>query len=101
RTVDGGVTGNIQELPPGTDTRNLGDVITDIKIVDNTRTDSETVRYIARVKVGDTLTPDLVPLVTERLLTVGLFKDVNVSWQDAVPGSRGGVRLVISAKDKL
>src|ERR1700729_3526163 len=48
-TVDGGATGNIKTLdvPPGTDTHNLGDVITDVKIVDNTRTDSETVRYIA------------------------------------------------------
>ncbi len=102
-TVDGGTTGNIKTLavPPGTDAHNLGDVITDVKIVDNTRTDSETVRYIAGVKVGDTLTAELVTLVTERLLTVGLFKDVNVAWEDAVPGSRGGVRLIISARDKL
>ena len=42
-------------LPKGaltSDTRNIGDVITDIKIVDNTRTDSETVRYIAGVKTA-------------------------------------------------
>ncbi|HEY2747563.1 MAG TPA: hypothetical protein VGL86_23240, partial [Polyangia bacterium] len=97
---DGG-TGNIKTIAPGSDNRNIGDVITDIKVVDNTRTDSETVRYIAGVKVGEILTNDLVTLVTERLLTVGLFKDVNVAWEDAVPGARAGVRLVISAKDKL
>ena len=41
------------QLPKGTitgDTRGLGEIITDVKIVDNTRTDSETVRYIAGVK---------------------------------------------------
>jgi outer membrane protein assembly factor BamA len=91
-------------LPKGTlvnDVKGIGDVITDVKIVDNTRTDSETVRYIAGVKTGELLTNELVEEVRERLLTVGLFKEVNVSWEAAVPGAAAGVRLVISAHDKL
>ena len=92
------------QLPKGTitsSTAGLGQLITDIKIVDNTRTDSETVRYIAGVKPGEILTNDLITQVTERLLTVGLFKDVNLTWEDAIPGGNAGVRLIIHAKDKL
>src|SRR5262249_20141107 len=81
--VPAGKTLDQVQLPRGTITNGaggIGDVITDVKIVDNTRTDSETVRYIAGVKTGDILTNELVAEVRERLLTVGLFKDVNVSW---------------------
>jgi outer membrane protein assembly factor BamA len=92
------------QLPKGTitdNTRGFGEIITDVKIVDNSRTDAETVRYIAGVKPGEILTPELVQQTTERLLTVGLFREVNVTWEAAIPGGNAGVRLIISAKDKL
>jgi len=106
KTIDvpAGKTLDQVQLPKGTitsDGKGIGEVIVDVKIVDNTRTDSETVRYIAGVKPGEILTQDLIKEVSERLLTVGLFKDVNVYWESAVPGGGGGVRLIISAKDKL
>jgi hypothetical protein len=58
KTIDvpAGKTLDQVQLPAGTltsDVKNIGDVITDVKVVDNTRTDSETVRYIAGVKTGD------------------------------------------------
>jgi outer membrane protein assembly factor BamA len=106
---DGGMTEvkvpagtSINEVkPPGaiTDTRaGMGQVITEIKIVDNTKTDRNTVEYLAHVRVGEILTPELVEQVRQNLLSVGLFKDVGISWE---PASGAGVRLVISAKDKL
>ena len=103
--VPAGKTFDQVALPKGTitsaDSRGIGDVITDVKVVDNTRTDSETVRYIAGVKPGEILTADLVEQVKERLLTVGLFKDVNVYWEPSVPGASAGQRLVLSVHDKL
>ncbi|HEY2745603.1 MAG TPA: POTRA domain-containing protein, partial [Polyangia bacterium] len=106
KTIDvpAGKTLDQVELPKGTitsDGKGIGDVITDIKVVDNTRTDSETIRYIAGVKPGEILTQELVTEVRERLLTVGLFKDVNITWEPAVAGGNAGVRLILGAKDKL
>ncbi|HEX6837668.1 MAG TPA: BamA/TamA family outer membrane protein, partial [Polyangia bacterium] len=106
KTIDvpAGKTLDQVQVPKGVitnDAKGIGDVITDVKVVDNTRTDSETVRYIAGVKPGDILTNELVTEVRERLLTVGLFKDVNVSWEPAVPGGNAGQRLILSARDKL
>ena len=65
------------------------------------KTDTKTVEYIAGVKLGEVLTPELIDQVRERLLTVGLFKDVNINWEPAVPGGNAGVRLILGAKDKL
>jgi len=106
KTIDvpAGKTLDQVQLPKGTitsDGKGIGEVIVDVKIVDNTRTDSETVRYIAGVKPGEILTQELVTEVRERLLTVGLFKDVNITWEPAVPGGNAGVRLILGAKDKL
>jgi outer membrane protein assembly factor BamA len=106
RTIDGPAGKSFDQvtLPRGvltSDQKNIGDVITDIKVIDNSRTDAETVRYIAGVKIGMFLTLDLVEQARLRLLTVGLFKDVNIAWEEAFPGHNAGVRLIISAKDKL
>jgi hypothetical protein len=106
KTIDvpAGKTIDQVALPKGTitsDAKGLGQIITDVRVVDNTRTDSETVRYIAGVKPGEILTQELVTEVRERLLTVGLFKDVNITWEPAVPGGNAGVRLILGAKDKL
>jgi outer membrane protein assembly factor BamA len=83
------------------DAKGIGQPITDIKIVDNTRTDRATIEYIAGIKRGEVLTMDLVDTARVRLLTSGLFKDVNLYWEQSVPGVEAGVRLVISARDKL
>jgi outer membrane protein assembly factor BamA len=96
----------MQEVKPGSDVarmlsdprKGMGEVITEIRIIDNTKTDVNTVEYLANVKVGQLLTPELVELVRQNLLSAGLFKDVLVYWEPA-PGA--GVRLIISAKDKL
>jgi outer membrane protein insertion porin family len=106
KTIDvpPGKTFDQVELPRGTltsDVKGIGEIISDVKVVDNTRTDAETVRYIAGVKPGEILTNELVEQVKERLLTVGLFKDVNVFWEPAIPGASAGIRLVLSVHDKL
>jgi outer membrane protein insertion porin family len=75
----------------------IGEEITDVRILDNQRTEESTVRSIAGVSIGDTLQADTLDLVRERLNTTGLFADVNVWWEPH--GS--GVRINISVKDKF
>jgi len=75
----------------------IGEVITDVRILDNQRTEETTVRSIAGVVIGDTLQSDTLDTVRERLNTTGLFADVNVWWEPH--GS--GVRINISVKDKF
>jgi outer membrane protein assembly factor BamA len=87
----------IESIPLSAYQRGIGERIVAIRIVDNTRTDANTVEYLANVKVGEVLSSELVERVKTHLLSVGLFKDVGVYWETA----EGGVRLIISAKDKL
>jgi outer membrane protein assembly factor BamA len=75
----------------------VGEQITDVRVLDNQRTEESTVRSIAGVSIGDTLEADTLDLVRERLNTTGLFADVNVWWEPH--GS--GVRVNISVKDKF
>ncbi len=75
----------------------IGEEITDVRILDNMRTEESTVRSIAGVTIGDTLQSDTLDVVRERLNTTGLFADVNVWWEPH--GS--GVRINISVKDKF
>jgi outer membrane protein insertion porin family len=75
----------------------IGEQITDVRILDNQRTEETTVRSIAGVVIGDTLQSDTLDTVRERLNTTGLFADVNVWWEPH--GS--GVRINISVKDKF
>jgi outer membrane protein assembly factor BamA len=74
-----------------------GQIVTAIKVVDNAKTDSNTIEYLAGVKIGDTLSEELVATAKIRLQSSGLFKDVQITW-DGSP--LGGARLIISAKDK-
>jgi hypothetical protein len=90
----------VSMLRPGAK-RGLGERIVEIKVVDNTKTDAVTIEYLANVKVGETLTPDVVDRVRTNLLSIGLFKDVSVYWEEIGGAGGFGVRLVISAKDKL
>jgi outer membrane protein assembly factor BamA len=75
----------------------VGEQITDVRVLDNQRTEESTVRSIAGLSIGDTLEADTLDTVRERLNTTGLFADVNVWWE--AQGS--GVRVNISVKDKF
>jgi outer membrane protein insertion porin family len=75
----------------------MGETITDIRILDNQRTEESTVRSIAGLSRGDILEAETLDKVRERLNTSGLFADVNVWWEPAGEG----VRVNISVKDKF
>jgi outer membrane protein insertion porin family len=67
-----------------------------IIIEDNQKTDDDTVEAIADIEVGDSWNASMVDVVKSRLVSSGLFKDVEVYWT-MVPG---GVAVHILAKDK-
>jgi outer membrane protein assembly factor BamA len=73
-----------------------GEEIVEIEVVENTKTNSDTVRLIADVDTGDTFSYELLDRVRVDLVNSGLFKDVQVI---AVP-VKGGMKLTIVAKDK-
>ena len=75
----------------------VGEMITDVRVLDNQRTEEDTIRSIAGVKIGDTLDLDTLELVRERLNSSGLFADTNVWWEQA----GAGVRINIAVKDKF
>ena len=75
----------------------IGEVIRDIRVEDNARTEEETVRSIAGIAIGDIMEVHTLETVRERLNTSGLFSDVNVYW---VP-YRDGVRVNIVIRDKF
>jgi outer membrane protein assembly factor BamA len=71
--------------------------ISEILVEDNTKTTAETVELIARIDVGDDWDPTMVDVIRTRLVSCGLFKDVDVFW-DRTQG--GGVRVHIQVLDK-
>jgi len=75
----------------------VGETITDVRILDNQRTDESTVRSLAGVSIGDTMELDTLERVRERLNTAGLFSDVNVWWEQ----HGEGVRINVAVKDKF
>jgi outer membrane protein assembly factor BamA len=75
----------------------VGAPITDIRVLDNQRTQEDTVRSVAGVKIGESLESTTLDSVRERLKSAGLFSDVNVWWEP----HRGGVRINIAVKDKF
>ena len=75
----------------------VGEAITDVRILGNQRTEEDTVRSIAGVKIGHTLEIDTLDLARERLNSAGLFADVNVWWEQ----NGEGVRVNIAVKDKF
>lgn len=87
----------IDQINPPLDAGLTGSaVIKKIVVEDNTKTTDETVEVIADIEVGDTWTPEMVEVVKSRLVTSGLFKDVEVFWTK----EPGGVAVHILAKDK-
>jgi outer membrane protein assembly factor BamA len=75
----------------------MGEEIRDVRVIGNSRTNEDTVRSLAGVRIGDFLAEDTLSTVRERLNTAGLFADVNVWWETY----RGGVRVNIAVKDKF
>lgn len=70
--------------------------IKEILVEENTKTTDDTVMFIAEIKVGDEFTPGMEQQIQEKLVSSDLFKDVSVAHQPVA----GGVRLIITAKDK-
>ena len=75
----------------------IGEVIRDIRVLDNARTEEETIRSIAGIVIGDTMEVHTLEEVRERLSTSGLFADVDVFWKPY----RDGVRVNIVIRDKF
>ena len=72
------------------------ETIKKIVVEDNTKTTADTVIFISQLEEGDEWNPTMVDLVKERLVSSGLFKDVEVYWTP----KDGGVVVHILAKDK-
>ncbi len=75
----------------------IGEVIRDVRVIDNARTDEDTIRSISGIKPGDTMELTTLESVRERLNTTGLFAEVNVYWEPY----RDGVRVNIVVRDKF
>jgi outer membrane protein assembly factor BamA len=73
------------------------EVITDIQVKGAVRTEEQTVRSIAGLKIGDSLHSDTLDTARERLHTSGMFADINVYWEP----HGVGVRIVIVVKEKF
>lgn len=74
----------------------LDEVIADIRVSDNVRTDEATIRSIAGVTIGDLLEATTLDRVRERLHTSGLFAEINVFWEPFADGVR--VHIVVREK---
>ena len=70
--------------------------IKQIVVEDNTKTTADTVIFISQLEEGDEWNPSMVDLIKQRLVSSGLFKDVEVYWTP----KDGGVVVHILAKDK-
>ncbi len=67
-----------------------------IDVLENTKTNDDTVILIAGISVGDDFSDADLTTIENRLISSELFKDVNVQ---AIPEG-DGVRVIINAKDK-
>jgi len=72
------------------------DTIQEIVVEDNEKTTSDTVELIAKIEVGDDWTPEMVDVIKTRLVSSGLFKDVEVFYEPV----SGGVRVHMLVRDK-
>lgn len=68
-----------------------------IVVEQNTKTNSETVEYIAGIEVGDDWNRDLVEPTRQKLVSSGLFKDVEV-YYDRLPNGKIRVHLLVEDK---
>ena len=72
-------------------------VIAGIRMTGKTKVTPHTALILARVHVGDPVTPDLTSRVQEALLSSELFKSVKVTLEQAP----GGVVIVANVVDKM
>ncbi len=70
--------------------------IKEIVVEGNTKTTTDTVELIANIDTGDDWQPDMVELVKTRLVSSGLFSDVEVFYEP----KDGGIRVFITVHDK-
>jgi outer membrane protein assembly factor BamA len=70
--------------------------IGEIVVEGNTKTTTDTVELIARIDTGDNWSPDMVDQIKLRLVSSGLFSNVDVFYEAA----QNGVRVHITVKDK-
>ena len=75
----------------------IGEVVTDVRVQNNVRTEEDTVRSIAGINIGDLIEADTLERARERLHTSGMFADVNVFWEPF----RDGVCVYINIKEKF
>jgi outer membrane protein insertion porin family len=71
--------------------------VVEIKVEDNAKTDRNTVMSISGIDEGDTVTDRGLEAARERLLESGLFSEAKLRTELTAKG----VRLVISAKDRI
>lgn len=72
------------------------ETIRKIVVEDNTKTTAATVIFIAQIEEGDDWDPAMVDVIKSRLVTSGLFKDVEIYWTP----KDGGVVVHILARDR-
>jgi outer membrane protein insertion porin family len=73
------------------------ELLREIVVIENHKTTSDTVRFIAGVSEGDDWDEDRKAAVRTELVSSGLFRDVEVHTEQH---PQGGVRLTIVARDK-
>ena len=107
RVIDVPVGQKLEDVvpPAGAITSNvvgIGETIVELKIVDNTRTESNTIEYVSGLRIGQVITDALVEEARTRLYSTGLFKDIAITWEAPSPAHAGrGVRVLVRAKDKF
>ncbi len=74
-----------------------GEPIREIRVRENVRTSSDTVRALAEVKIGDPLGTTTLESLRRRLLDSYLFSDVYAFWEPV----GGGARITVVARDRL
>jgi outer membrane protein assembly factor BamA len=103
--VPPGKTFNDVKLPPSAITssvKGMGEKIVELKVADNTRTQSNTIEYVSGLKIGMILNEKLLEDAYNRLHSTGLFKQVSITWEAPSPRYAGqGIRIVIRALDKF
>jgi outer membrane protein insertion porin family len=72
------------------------DEIKEIVVEGNTKTTTDTVELIAHIETGDDWQTEMVDVVKTRLVSSGLFSDVEVFFEPM----QGGVRVHLIVKDK-
>jgi outer membrane protein assembly factor BamA len=70
--------------------------VAEIVVEENTKTTDETVILIADIEVGDDWSGDVAERVKQDMVSSGLFKHVDVWWDQA----KDGLRIHLVARDK-